>query len=105
MSSSSSRVFVAVAVALVIVAVAACGRTTTVEASFTVEGMTCESCSSAITDALAKIDGVEQATADHLAGTASAVFRSPAASAEQLANEIEGLGYTVTATTTVPVGD
>jgi copper chaperone CopZ len=64
--------------------------------------MTCESCSSAITDALTKVDGVEQATADHVAGTAEAVVTSPAVSPEQLAAEIEGLGYTVTSISTTP---
>lgn len=88
--------------ALVLIAVAAlgCGRSSTVRVTFTVDGMTCESCSAAITDALTKVDGVEQATADHVAGTAEAVVASPAVSPEQLVVEIEGLGYTVTSIST-----
>jgi copper chaperone CopZ len=80
-----------------------CGEAQAVQASFTVEGMTCESCSEAITDTLSKLDGVETASADHIAGTAQAVIVSPDVSPEQLAAEIEGLGYTVTATETAPV--
>lgn len=87
-----------VAVALV----AGCNRSTTVRADFTVEGMHCESCSSAITDALGKIDGVESANADHVAGSAEASFTSPMVTADQLVAEIEGLGYTVTAVETTP---
>jgi Cu+-exporting ATPase len=83
----------------------ACGGAVPVEASFTVTGMTCESCSAAIIDTLSKIEGVEGATADHLTGSASAVFRPTEVSAEILASEIEGLGYTVTETTQRPLED
>ena len=80
-----------------------CARSTTVDASFTVEGMHCESCSSAITEALGKVDGVESASADHAMGSAQARFQSPDVSPDQLKAEIEGLGYTVTAVKTTPV--
>lgn len=93
-----------VGLALVVAATAACGRSTEVSSTFTVEGMTCESCSAAITGALMKIEGVEDASADHLAGTARAVHRVPDVPADRLAAEIEGLGYTVTAVETTPVG-
>jgi copper chaperone CopZ len=89
-----------------VLTVLGCGpSTTTVEASFSVDGMTCESCSSAITETLSRIEGVETASADHIIGSAHAVFRSPGVTADQLAEEIEGLGYTVTATETVVSGD
>lgn len=71
-----------------------------VEVSFVVEGMTCSSCSNAIITTLNGIEGVTDATADHVAGTAGAVIVSPSITADQLAREIEGLGYTVTATAT-----
>jgi len=102
MKTSVDRVIFAVVMVAVAAMVAGCGRTTTVHASFTVEGMHCESCSSAITEALEKLDGVESASADHAAGSAEASFRSPGVSPEQLAAEIEGLGYTVTAVETEP---
>lgn len=93
---------------LVIVTVSAavlsgCGQSEAVQASFTVEGMTCESCSKAITDTLSKLDGVETASADHITGTAQAVFVGPDVSPDELAGEIEGLGYTVTATEIAPI--
>lgn len=69
-------------------------------ASFTVEGMTCGSCSSAIITALSEMEGVETAAADHVAGTAEAVITSTDITPEQLAAEIEGLGFTVTETRT-----
>ncbi|MEE4270783.1 MAG: heavy-metal-associated domain-containing protein [Thermoanaerobaculales bacterium] len=72
-------------------------------ASFTVDGMTCGSCSSAITTALSEMNGVTRASADHEAGTAEAVITSSEVSVQQLAAEIESLGFTVTGTTTEPV--
>ena len=90
-------------IAVVALGFTGCNRSETVQVSFTVEGMHCESCSSAITDALEKVEGVDSASADHVEGSAEAVYEAPGASAEQLAAEIEGLGYTVTAVKTTPV--
>jgi copper chaperone CopZ len=96
--------FMIVVVAVAVMSVGfACTGPTTVRTSFTVEGMHCESCSTAITDALEKVDGVVAASADHDAGRAEATYRSPGATPERLAAEIEGLGYTVVAMSTVPV--
>ena len=81
----------------------ACSEAPPVEASFVVEGMTCESCSSAITDALNKMEGVDQASANHVAGTARAVVRDTEIAPDQLAAEIESLGFTVTSTKAAPV--
>ena len=99
------RVFMAVVLIIASGLILGCNRSTTVDASFTVEGMHCESCSSAITDALTKLDGVESASADHVSGSATARFRSPDVSTDELKAEIEGLGYTVTAVKTTPVED
>jgi copper chaperone CopZ len=92
---------------LLIVAVAVltagCGRSQKFRASFTVEGMHCESCSSAITEALERVEGVESASADHGSGAAEAIFRSPEVSVDELTAEIEGLGYTVTRTDSAAV--
>lgn len=103
MKGPVDRVAVVVVVVIVAMMIAACHRPTTMKASFNVEGMHCESCSAAITDALERIDGVESASADHAAGTAEAIFRESIAGPEQLSAEIEGLGYTVTAVKTAPI--
>ena len=93
-----------VAVLIVIICtLSGCGESEPVQVKFTVDGMTCESCSAAITETLSKVEGVERATADHVAGSAEAVFIGPEVTAEQLSAEIEGLGYTVTATEITPV--
>lgn len=70
---------------------------------FTVEGMHCDGCSAAITGALERRDGVIEASADHEAGRAEAVYRPKKVSADELKAAIEKLGYTVTAMKTVPV--
>lgn len=84
-------------------ALAGCGASEPAQVVFTVEGMTCESCSTAITETLSKVEGVERASADHVAGSAEAVFVGSEVTVEQLSAEIEGLGYTVTATEVTPV--
>lgn len=103
MRTSVDRVILGFLIVMVVTMAAGCKRSTTVHATFTVEGMHCESCSSAITEALEKVDGVDLASADHATGSAEANFRSPGVSPDQLTAEIEGLGYTVTAVKTVPV--
>lgn len=99
----TERIVVAVVLIIAAGVVSGCNRSTTVDVSFTVEGMHCESCSSAITEALEKTDGVESASADHVSGSANARFSSPGVSPDELAAEIEGLGYTVTTVKTRPV--
>lgn len=107
MRTSAERLRIAVLALLAVTALAAvgCARSTTVEAELTVEGMHCESCSAAITQALTRIDGVETASADHAAGSAEARFRSPEVTPEQLETAIEDLGYTVTSVSLRPVDD
>lgn len=70
---------------------------------FTVEGMHCDGCTAAIVGALQRIDGVVEASADHEKGQAVAVYRPRKASADELKQAIEKLGYTVTAMETTPV--
>lgn len=103
MKTSLDRIVLGILVLTIAAMVAGCSRSSTVQATFTVEGMHCESCSAAITEALGKVDGVNAASADHAKGSAEARFQSPGVSPEQLTAEIEGLGYTVTAVTTEPV--
>jgi len=88
--------------ALLVVVLACAPQPSPTRASFTVDGMTCGSCSSAITAALLEVDGVASASADHEAGTAEAVITSSELSAQRLAAEIESLGFTVTGTGTEP---
>lgn len=103
MRMSADRFFLGILMVMVAIGAAGCNRSTAIRATFTVEGMHCEGCSSAITDALVKVVGVESASADHVLGSAEASFQSPAVTPEQLTAEIEGLGYTVTAVKTAPV--
>ena len=102
---TASKIRFTVLILLVVVAAAvtgACNRSTVVEASFTVEGMHCESCSSAITEALSTVDGVTTASADHEIGSATATYESPGVSTDELTKAIEDLGYTVTDVKTGP---
>jgi copper chaperone CopZ len=102
---TASKIRVTVLMLLVVVAggiTGACNRSTVVEASITVEGMHCESCSSAITEALTKIDGVSTASANHETGSATATYESPGVSTDELSKAIEDLGYTVTGVKTGP---
>jgi copper chaperone CopZ len=93
----------AVTVAAALLAAVACGGPDTVRTVFTIEGMHCDACSSAITAALEKTPGVVEASADYERGTAVAVYHSREAEAETLKAEIEKLGYTVTGMTTEAV--
>ena len=74
----------------------------TVRTVFTVEGMHCDGCSSSITGALESADGVVTASADHVGGTAEAVYAEGSVEPEYLKGEIEKLGYTVTGWRTEP---
>ena len=101
------RVFAATALASAVVAVlllTACAGDAESKTTFTVEGMHCDSCSTAITQALETTDGVTSAWADHEAGVAEAVHRTSAVSDEALKSIIEKLGYTVTGVSSEPVG-
>jgi len=73
-----------------------CSHPDTARTVFTVEGMHCDACSSAITTALEKNDGVVEAAADHENGTAEVIYHSRQVEVQTLETEIEDLGYTVT---------
>lgn len=96
-----------VLLALVMVAlsvpVLAGGRPDTVRTVFDVKGMHCDGCSATITATLEGVEGVVEASADHEAGRAEAVYHAREVDAEALKKEIEKLGYTVTAMTTETV--
>lgn len=62
---------------------------------FTVEGMHCDACSTSIVTALERVDGVNEASADHEKGTAEATYQPRTVEADTLRAEIEKLGYTV----------
>lgn len=55
-----------------------------------VDGMACDGCEDAVTDALCDVPGVESATADHEAGTATI---EGDADLDALAAAIEDAGY------------
>jgi copper chaperone CopZ len=79
---------------------AGCGGDDSVRTVFTVEGMHCDSCSTAITTALEKTDGVVEASADWEQGIAEVVYHAHQVDVATLKAEIEDLGYTVTRTKT-----
>lgn len=60
-----------------------------------VEGMTCTGCENRITGALARVDGVVSATADHEQGTVVLVGDRTPATGEAVRHAIEDLGYRV----------
>lgn len=99
------RLIIAVRVSVVVAVVilAACSGPEPVRSVFTVEGMHCESCSSAITTSLEKTDGVIEASADHVKGTAEVVYDPRKVEVETLETEIEQLGYTVVGVSTETV--
>jgi len=70
---------------------------------FVVEGMHCDSCSSAIAESLQGVEGVSSAGADHEKGTADAVFDPGKVNPDKLKIEIEDLGFAVTSMVTEPV--
>jgi len=92
------RFFTALGVVVVVwvMVLAGCSGPEPVRSVFTVEGMHCESCSSAITTSLEKTDGVIAASADFVEGTAEVVYDPRKVEVETLEAEIEELGYTVT---------
>lgn len=60
--------------------------------TLTVSGMACDGCEEAVVEALEGVSGVESASADHEAGTATA---EGDADREALAAAIEDAGYDV----------
>jgi len=90
-------------VVVAVVTLAACSDPKPVRTVFSVDGMHCESCSSAITTSLEKTDGVIEASADHVEGTADVVYDPREVEVEALKAEIEELGFTVTGSSTETV--
>lgn len=59
-----------------------------------VEGMSCTGCEESVEDALAEIDGISTATADHKTGTVE-VETSDDVSDERIQTAVEDAGYQV----------
>jgi copper chaperone CopZ len=98
--TAAAAIFV---LASAVLTLTACGRPDTVHTAFTIEGMHCDECSTAITASLEKTDGVIEASADYQQGTADVVYHARKVKVETLKAEIEKLGYTVTGMTTEAV--
>mgnify|MGYP001212012838 CR=1 FL=1 len=60
-----------------------------------IEGMSCEHCKKAVTDALKEIDGVEQVDVDLQAGKATVSFDPERATEQQMKEAIAEAGYEV----------
>ncbi len=100
MRSHFSTVALIVLCVGVALSLSAGGSPDTVRTVFTIEGMHCDGCSSAITASLEKTDGVVEASADHENGSADVVYHPRTVEADTLKAEIEKLGYTVTGMST-----
>jgi copper chaperone CopZ len=61
--------------------------------TLTVTGMTCGGCESAVTRALAMMEGVRTVTASHAANEVVVEFDPALATPEKIAERIEMLGY------------
>ncbi|GHU66325.1 copper chaperone CopZ [Clostridia bacterium] len=60
-----------------------------------VEGMSCEHCVKAVTNALNALDGVESVSVDLTAGTATVVYNPDKSPLGKIKAEIEDQGYDV----------
>ena len=73
-------------------AACACPAGETVARTLKIDGMMCEHCEKAVTDALSAVDGVESVKADAKAGTA-AVTMKPGTDEEALKAAVAKAGY------------
>ena len=63
--------------------------------TFRLSGMTCGGCSGSVSRALSRLDGIENAEADHEKGSADVIFDEKTISKEKIIETIESLGYKV----------
>lgn len=63
------------------------------KATFKVEGMTCGSCSTKVSDALKAIDGVEAVAVDYQTGETQIAYDSAKTDADKLLAAIKATGY------------
>ncbi|MEP6843957.1 MAG: heavy-metal-associated domain-containing protein [Pseudolysinimonas sp.] len=64
------------------------------EKIFAVSGMTCEHCDHHVGEALATLDGVESASADHRTGDATVVSTRPLTD-DEISSALEEAGYSL----------
>ena len=64
--------------------------------TFQVQGMTCIGCENRLGTALSRLDGVQEATADHRAGQVRVRFDPALANQKQIAERIRLAGYDTT---------
>jgi len=81
----------------------ACGPQPPVRTVVAIDGMHCDGCEEAITQAVAALPGVVEVTADHERGEAIVVYRPNEVSEEEITSTIEDLAYTVAGTKTEAV--
>lgn len=72
----------------------ACAPAVSVTTELQIGGMVCASCSEALTFALAKVEGVDHVTVDHVSGRA-VIHHAARVQRETLVQVVTGLGYTV----------
>lgn len=67
----------------------------TEERTITVGGMTCDGCERSIQRAVGALDGVEEVTADHVAGRITVRFDAASVQEGAIHRRVEEAGYTV----------
>ena len=65
-------------------------------ATLSIGGMTCTSCSNAITESLKRLDFVVSVDVNSVVNSATVTYRGPKANADQIVESIEDLGYEAT---------
>ncbi|MCF6136732.1 copper chaperone CopZ [Pseudalkalibacillus berkeleyi] len=65
------------------------------EKTLQVEGMTCNHCKSAVTNALKELDGVKEVTVNLEKGEASVVYEEGTVNESDMKNAVEDQGYDV----------
>ncbi len=73
--------------------VAGCDRAKPMVGEVPVTGMTCESCTQALTHRLSSLEGVEAATVDLASATATVRYDGAQVQADDLVEAIESVGY------------
>ncbi|KAG9122259.1 hypothetical protein FRC07_001455 [Ceratobasidium sp. 392] len=75
----------------------------TLKSEFSIEGMTCASCTTSITNALQELPGVISVDVRLMLNSATVVHDGNAISASDIATEIESIGFDASVTTSHPV--
>ena len=87
------RAFSTLGLGLCLLLAVACGDAQKAEIELSIDGMVCGSCSSAITQTLEKMEGVESVSVDHETGRAVVRLRKDRLEPAMVTAAIEKMGY------------